>query len=203
MTDPGYSLKLRMPPLDGPPDFFASMSDMNKASLVVLHELGIIPDQLAARLGQAIGAIIAREAQPGARRSQDYLDFERDLLAAVGPEASWLHVGRSRQDMLSTGMSLWLRAAHLLVADDLLGVEQALTDLAARHPETIIPTYTHGVQAQPTSAAHYLLAFEAALQRIAERLQASFGRANRSPLGAGAGTTSSFALNRERLAALL
>src|ERR1044071_1810248 len=112
MTDPGYSLNLRTPPLDLP-DFFASMSAMNKASLVMLLEQGIISAELAARIGGAVAAIIARENQPGARRSQDYLDFERELLSAAGAEASWLHVGRSRQDMLSTGVSLWLRAAHL------------------------------------------------------------------------------------------
>src|SRR5919202_4652682 len=103
MTDPGYSLNLRTPPLQVP-DFFASMSGMNKASLVSLLEEGIISADLAARIGRAVSEIIERESQPGARRSQDYLDFERDLLARSGPEASWLHVGRSPQDMLSTGV---------------------------------------------------------------------------------------------------
>ena len=47
--------------------------------------------------------------------------FERELLAIVGPEGSWLHIGRSRQDMLSTGVSLWLCAAHLALFDRLTG----------------------------------------------------------------------------------
>src|SRR5262245_59034081 len=100
------------------PDFFASMSAMNKASLVSLVEEDIVPPELAARIARAISEIVAREDAPGARRSQDYLDFERELIALAGPEASWLHVGRSRQDMLTTGMSLWLAAAHLAVMDD-------------------------------------------------------------------------------------
>ena len=202
MTDPGYSMKVRVPPLEVP-DFFASMSDMNKASLVALRERGIVPADLAAGIGRAVRDIIERENQPGARRSHDYLDFERELIRLAGPEASWLHVGRSRQDMLSTGVSLWLRAAHLAVFEDLIPVRQKLLQLASQHIETVIPTYTHGVQAQPTSAAHYALAFLAALERIGCRLIESFGRANRSPLGAGAGTTSAFPLDRERLAALL
>jgi argininosuccinate lyase len=202
MTDPGYSLKIR-PPLQDLPDFFSSMSAMNKASLVVLHEGGIVSDDLAARIGGTVRYLIEREDQPGSRRSHDYLDFERDLIGIAGPEASWLHVGRSRQDMMSTGVSMWLRAAHLAVFQDLLPVREALLDLASQHVETVIPTYTHGVQAQPTSAAHYLLAFLAALDRIGCRLTQSFERANRSPLGAGAGTTSLFEINRDRLAALL
>jgi argininosuccinate lyase len=191
-----------MPPLELP-DFFASMSGMNKAALVVLHDAGLISDELAERIGSAVRDLIEREARPEAKRSHDYLEFERDLIAAAGAEATRLHLGRSRQDMMSTGVSMWLRAAHLAAFDDLLPVRRALLDVAAQHVGTVMPTYTHGVQAQPTSVAHYLLAFLAALDRIGDRLIESFARANRSPLGAGAGTTSAFALDRYRLAALL
>jgi argininosuccinate lyase len=204
VTDQGYAIRrgLGLPPLDLP-DFYASMSEMNRASLVMLHESGLVSSELAARIAAATAKLIEREAQPGAERSQDYLDFEHDLLAAVGPEASWLHVGRSRQDMLSTGVSLWLRAAHLGVFEDLLVFREGLIDLAARHTSTVAPIYTHGVQAQPTSFAHYLLGFSSALDRVATRLIDSYARANRSPLGAGAGTTSAFPIDRPRLAALL
>jgi argininosuccinate lyase len=202
MTDQGYSIRIAIPPLDLP-DYYASMSDMNKASLVMLHEEGLVSRELALRIAAATQQLIEREERPGGIRSQDYLDFERDLLAAAGPEASWLHVGRSRQDMLSAGVSMWLRAVHLAVFDDLLTLREALLDLASRHRETVIPIYTHGVQAQPTSFAHYILGFLSGLERTACRLTESYGRANRSPLGAGAGTTSSFRIDRERLAELL
>lgn len=202
MTDQGYSIKVGVPAVELP-DFYASMSEMNKASLVGLVEGGVVALDLAAKIAAATQQIIDRESLPGARRSHDYLDFERDLLAAVGPEASWLHVGRSRQDMLSTGVSLWLRAVYLAFFGDLLPVRRALLDLAARHLETVIPIYTHGVQAQPTSLAHYLLGFLSGLDRTASRAMEGFGRANRSPLGAGAGTTSSIRIDRERLAQLL
>src|SRR5919202_1313776 len=204
MTDQGYAIRtaIAIPPLDLP-DFYASMSEMNRASLVMLHEAGVVGGELASRIAVATQELIDRQEQPGAARSHDYLDFERDLLDAVGPEASWLHVGRSRQDMLSTGVNLWLRAAHLGVFEDLLALREALLDLASRHRDTVIPIYTHGVQAQPTSFAHYLLGFLSALDRIGCRLTESYARANRCPLGAGAGTTSSFVIDRERLAALL
>lgn len=202
MTAQGYSLKLTIPPADVP-DFYASMSSMNKASLVMLHESGIVADDLASRIAAATRTLVEREAQPGARRSHDYLDFERELLAAVGPEASWLHVGRSRQDMLSTGVSLWLCAAHLAVFDNLLAARESLLDFAAEHTETIVPIYTHGVQAQPTTLAHYLHAMVAGLERTSARLTESYARTNRNPLGAGAGTTSALVIDRRRLAELL
>src|SRR6266704_2268434 len=136
MTDPGYSMKVRTPAL-ALPDFYASMSDMNKASLVMLHEVGIISDELSARIGAAVRELITREDLPGARRSHDYLDFERDLIALAGPESTWLHVGRSRQDMMSTGVGMWLRAAHLAFFEDLLPFRRALLGLASRHIDTV------------------------------------------------------------------
>jgi argininosuccinate lyase len=66
-----------------------------------------------------------------------------------------------------------------------------------------VPAYTHNVQAQPTTFGHYLLAFAASFQRIADRLHEIYSRVNQSPLGAGALGTSSFAVNRPRLAQLL
>jgi argininosuccinate lyase len=202
MTDQGYSLRTAIPPL-ALPDFYDSMSAMNMASLIMLRESGIVSAPLAARIAQAIQEIARQHAEIGGRRSHDYLDFERELLTRVGPEGSWLHVGRSRQDMLSAGVSLWLRAAHLALSQDLLPVREALIQLAQNHTQSIISIYTHGVQAQPTTFAHYLLAFVSGLERTSQRLIQSYARTNRSPLGAGAGTTSSFSINRERLAQLL
>jgi argininosuccinate lyase len=59
------------------------------------------------------------------------------------------------------------------------------------------------VQAQPTTFAHYLLAFESALARATERLQQAYTRVNKCPLGTAALATSSFPLDRHRLAELL
>jgi argininosuccinate lyase len=75
--------------------------------------------------------------------------------------------------------------------------------LAAQHVETIIPAYTHGVQAQPTTFAHYLHALAAALARETQRLREAYARINVNPLGAAALATSSFPIDRKRLATLL
>ena len=87
--------------------------------------------------------------------------------------------------------------------DALAIAREKLLAVAARHRETIIPAYTHGVQAQPTTYAHYLLALAAMLGRQSERMRQAYQRVNQSPLGAAALATSSFPLDRERLAALL
>ena len=96
-----------------------------------------------------------------------------------------------------------LREALLDSYEALLAARYALLDLSAAHVNTVVPAYTHGVQAQPTTFAHYLLAFSAAFERDAERLQQAYARLNLSPLGAAALSTSGFPVDRERLAELL
>jgi argininosuccinate lyase len=96
-----------------------------------------------------------------------------------------------------------LRERVLELADNMDIARDKLITLASKHVSTIIPAYTNGVQAQPTSYAHYLLAFAAAFERDSERLRQSYARLNLSPLGSAALGTSSFPVNRPRLAELL
>ena len=184
-------------------DDFHRLGEINKASIVMLSEVGLVPRPMASAIAAGIAEVVAEQAEPGAPRSSDYLDFEARLVEVAGRDASRLHTGRSRQDIGSTFRRLAVREALLDAYEALLAPRAALLDLAARHDATIIPAYTHGVQAQPTSLAHYLLAFAAALDRDAERLEETFARVNRSPLGAAALATSGFPLDRRRLAELL
>jgi argininosuccinate lyase len=175
---------------------------INMASLVMLEETGIVPRSTAQTIARGIEEVIASEAK-NPRRSADYLDYEPRLTALVGPDASRLHTGRSRQDIASTIARMNLRDGLSREVEALARAREKLLALASRHTETIIPAYTHGVQAQPTTLAHYLLALAAALRRQVERMQQAYARVNTSPLGAAALATSSFPLDRARLAELL
>lgn len=176
---------------------------INKASIVMLAERGLVPHPVAAAIARGIGQVIDGENASGAPRSADYLDFEPRLIAVVGQDASRLHIGRSRQDIGATIARMSLRDGVLREYEMLLAAREKLLAIAGRHQQTIIPAYTHGVQAQPTTLAHYLMAWESAIGRSCERLQQVYRRINMSPLGAAALATSSFPINRRRLAELL
>ena len=176
---------------------------INKASIVMLAETGIVPRPVAAAIAKGVAGVIAQERAGAPRRSADYLDYEPRLVAAVGQDASRLHTGRSRQDIASTIARMNLRDGLARGLEALVAARGKLLAVAERHTETIIPAYTHGVQAQPTTFAHYLHALAVALGRQVERLRQAYARVNRNPLGAAALATSSFRLDRGRLAALL
>jgi argininosuccinate lyase len=184
-------------------DTFYFIGEINKASVVMLAEKGILPQALASQIAKGIRTAIDSQAAPGSPRPTDYFDFEPMVIAAAGPEASRMHTGRSRQDIESTYQRQYAREALLASHQAMNDSRGRLLALAEKHLETIVPAYTLDVQAQPTSLAHYLSAIAAALDRDARRLQEAYGRLNRSPLGAAALATSGFPLDRARLAALL
>ena len=191
----------------GPPptceDFFCHMAEANAASLIMLAEAGLLDSEPAARIASAAVWAVEEQSRPGAARAANYLPFERRLIELAGVEAANVHLGRSRQDLHGTTRRMMARQESLALLGALLRSRAALLKLAAQEANTPIPAYTHGVQAQPTTFGHYLLAFSAALGRDAERLMDGYARLNRSPLGAAALGTSGFALDRQRLAGLL
>src|SRR6185436_15349262 len=73
----------------------AFLDQINKACIVMLAEVGIVPRATAARIAKGIAQVIEQARELAPRRSADYLDYEPRLSAAVGPDASRLHSGRS------------------------------------------------------------------------------------------------------------
>ena len=119
---------------------------------------------------------------------------ERRLVELIGEAGEKLHTGRSRNDQMALDLRLYLRQSAKARSDDLAGFVRLLTDIAERHAETPIPSYTHLQQAQTTSLGHHLLAYAWMLLRDRQRLAGLQGRLE-SPLGAGASSGSSLLLD--------
>lgn len=184
-------------------DMFHWFGRINMASTVANVELGIIPAELAGPIARGVAYSIDQAAKPGGKRPNDVLQTEKIITDVAGPEATLIHTGRSRQDIHSTLTMGQLRTELLDVADGLAQLRHQLLEMAAQHHETFVPSYTNGVQAQPISLAHYLLAYADSFERDAERLRQAWSRVDRSTLGAAVLANSSWPLDKPRLAALL
>jgi argininosuccinate lyase len=124
---------------------------------------------------------------------------EREL----GDVAGWLNAGRPRREAGRIAFRLALRTRLLDLTEAIARFAAALTELAARERDTLMPDYTYLQVAQPTTAGHWLLSFAYPAIRDAHRALADFEATNRSPAGAGGVNGSRYPIDRERLAALL
>ncbi|GGJ98021.1 argininosuccinate lyase [Pseudomonas matsuisoli] len=184
-------------------DQFDGVNRINKASIVMLTEEGIVSPEQGHAIAGGVRHVIEQGGKPDGKRPSDVLQIERIMVDKIGPDASIIHSGRSRQDMYATYRLSELRAKVLQYGDALESTRRHLLDIAADNVETWIPAYTNGVQAMPISLAHYLLAYDASFQRDAQRLHELYARLNLSPMGTAVLANSAWPLNRERLAELL
>jgi argininosuccinate lyase len=131
-----------------------------------------------------------------------HMNIEAALTRRV-PAGAKLHTGRSRNDQVALDLRLWLREEAGALEDDVLALQKALTDLAARYPEAVLPGYTHLQRAQPVTFAHHLLAYVEMLERDRERIAQGVERMNVCPLGSGALAGTTLPLDRLMVARLL
>ncbi len=129
-----------------------------------------------------------------------HLNIEKRLTELVGDAGKRLHTGRSRNDQVATDIRLYVRAAIDDVVVLLNNLRGALTDLAERHHDTIMPGFTHLQVAQPITFGHHMLAYVEMFGRDCERMMDARRRVNRLPLGAAALAGTTFPIDRLRVA---
>jgi argininosuccinate lyase len=186
-----------------PRDAFYYLNELNKAANVMVVETGIVPRPLGKQIAESI-ATVAKNADANPKlRSGDYLAVEPLYIDVGGPDVTRLHSGRSRQEIGAVSRRLSQRDKLLATMVSLDKSRAALLTWAAKYPNALVPSYTHGVQAQPISFGHYLLAYSEVLERDSARLRAAFNTANQSAMGSAALGTSSFPIDRKRLAQLM
>ncbi|MCE5338610.1 MAG: argininosuccinate lyase [Methanomicrobiaceae archaeon] len=129
---------------------------------------------------------------------------EAYLIDRVGEDfGGRLHMGRSRNDEVATCIRIRLKEEIIGLVRSLTGLRTTLLDVASRHTGTVMPGFTHLQHAQPTTLAHYLLAYEQAFSRDTARLRDAYARVDVSPLGSAAFASTGFPLDRDYTARLL
>ena len=140
------------------------------------------------------------QAIPASGMEDVHSYVESALGDRVGPLALKLHTGRSRNDQVATDLRLYLKNRELEIRTVLNRFLETLTDLAAKHPKTIIPGYTHLQRAQPVLFSHYILAWCEMFLRDRDRLDDALRRIDVCPLGSGALSGTVYQIDREALA---
>ncbi len=183
-------------------DRFPLIDSINKASTVSLYKGKELTAEQARNIKKAIDGVAQRKAT-GLKVAPTYGDMEKYLMEVGGDEVTRMHSGRSTVDINRTRVRMEQRYYTIKMIEGTVKLRQALLQLAENHVEDVMPGYTLGVQAQPTTVAHFLSAYSAGLARVAARAETLYGYVNQSPLGAGVLGSSSFNNDRAYLASLL
>jgi argininosuccinate lyase len=120
-----------------------------------------------------------------------HMNIEAALINDIGPTGGKLHTARSRNDQVLLDLRLFLRDEITNIIQAIKTVQQAMSALAEKHLDWIVPGFTHLQRAQPILLSHYFLACWQMLDRDRARLSDCLDRVNVLPLGACAiaGTT--------------
>ena len=177
------------------------------AHATMLGEQGIIAKEDAEAILNGLSAILedieAGNVEFSLENEDIHMNIEAMLTSRIGPNGKRLHTGRSRNDQVAVDFRLYVKQEIPKIITMLLELEQVLIGKAKENTQTIMPGYTHLQRAQPTTFAHYMMAYANMLRRDITRLEDCLTRMDECPLGAGALATSSYPIDRQRTANLL
>jgi argininosuccinate lyase len=181
-------------------------------TLAGLTAVGRRPENWANRISATSGEIdyetsdlqIAAAIAASAPQAEDIHHYvELELTREIGALALKLHTGRSRNEQIATDMRLFVRDAIDATTHGLIQWANALITLAEASGDATMPSYTHLQRAEPVLVAHWLLAYVAMIERDLSRLTDARQRMNFCPLGSGAVSGATLALDRSIASAAL
>ncbi len=177
--------------------------EINKAHTVMLVEQKIIRKEDGVELLKALLKVILK-ARYDERIEDIHMYIEEEIFKIIGVEKGGnLHLAKSRNDQVATAIRMRLRQELLEVKKTIVSLQETLVNLAKDNINTIVIGHTHIQPAQPVTFGHQLISYVDSLQRDFDRIKEAYIRINFSPMGACALATTSFPINREKMAELL
>src|SRR5437773_4769045 len=133
--------------------------------------LGRIPESALPKIRK--GTFDAtRIAEVESRVGHDVIAFLTVLGESIGqPEARYVHVGMTSQDLNDTAMAVQMVESARLMLGELAKVRDAAAELAIRHRRTLMAGRTHGIVAEPITFGFKVAGWVAELDRSRARLQ--------------------------------
>jgi len=105
-----------------------------------------------------------------AETHHDMTAFLGAVSESIGPEARFIHLGLTSNDVMDTALSLQLVEASKILSQDMKELVAALAVLAIKHKYTIMIGRTHGIHAEPTTFGLKLALWMEEMQRNRHRL---------------------------------
>ena len=179
----------------------------SKAHIRMLESIGLLTADELRILTEALDKILD-EIETGQFRLEDDVEdihsqVELLLTRRLGDVGKKIHSGRSRNDQVLTDIKLFLRDELLKIRDEVLELFGILQGLSEKYKDVMLPGYTHGQVAMPSSFGLWFGAYAEAMADDMYMIRGAYHLVNQNPLGSAAGYGSSFPLDREMTTRLL
>ena len=149
---------------------FQKWLDVELAVCQAWAEVGAIPKEAIPKLKQA-RVDIKRMNKILKVTHHDMTAFVNSLAETLGEESRFIHLGLTSSDVIDTALSLQLREATDLLAQDIDILLQILKAKALEHKDTIMMGRTHGVHAEPITFGLKLALWYSEMERNRQRLE--------------------------------
>ena len=174
------------------------------AHSAMLAEQGIISLEDRERIHEGLKSILsdieAGNLTFGSDVEDVHMAVEGELTRRIGDAGKRLHTARSRNDQVALDFRLYLKGEISEIIELVLDLIRVLTEVADKNTQTVMPAYTHLQRAQPTTFAHYMMAYANMLKRDVTRLEDCLERMDECPLGSGALTATTYPIDRKAVA---
>ena len=177
--------------------------EVNRAWAKMLNRIEILTDGELKKILTALNDVSAdfekgRLASDGAFEDIHTLIEDR-LFTYAGSAAKKLPAGRSRNELISTDVRLYLRDRIDYILGEIKGLQRRFLASATRYARTVMPSFTHLQPATPVTAGHLIMSYFWRFERDKKFLKFTRERVNVMPLGAGAAGGSTLPLDTEFL----
>lgn len=105
-----------------------------------------------------------------AETHHDMTAFLGSISDSVGPDARYIHLGLTSNDVMDTALSMQLVEASRILNQELKDLVASIAVLAIKHKYTIMIGRTHGIHAEPTTFGLKLALWMEEMQRNRRRL---------------------------------
>lgn len=179
----------------------------SKAHIKMLSTIGLLEMEeekvLSSALDEIYENILKGEFEIEDGIEDIHSQVEMLLTRKLGELGKKIHSGRSRNDQVLVDIKLFFREELLNIKGDVIRLFEKLQALSEEHKHTLLPGYTHGQVAMPSSFGMWFGAYAETLADDMIMIRAAYDIVNQNPLGSAAGYGNSFPLNREMTTELL
>jgi adenylosuccinate lyase len=149
---------------------FQKWLDVELAVCDALADRGQIPKTAAANIRARARFDVSRVREVEATVQHDVIAFITTVAEHVGPDAWYIHLGLTSNDVVDSAQALQMIEASELLMKDLEGLAAAIEKRAFEHKDTVMVGRTHGMHAEPMTFGLKMALWHSEVRRNIDRL---------------------------------